>query len=586
MTSRDTQCPFPAPCRYHDPEGFDTQRQTEAENSSHSELVMLDAPPARPTAESRATALAEMLASPTITRSQSLTIASAHLLDSEDPGEAATLLNTIKRIQDGIDAAREAISAEEYWSVVLSYNNWTDPQRELLAAIRNPDLAVVVAYGPVACGKTISLTAGLVGLMLTQGEDNAGVVHGVITRSRQQAGTTILSNLQRWAHSAWSRVTPREDGWSIADLRLVRSVGAHDTSAHQIQGGDWAGALVNEGTILPVTMMNQVVERCRVGWGKVLVDTNPDTPANEFEVNYVRSIEAGERSGKVVRFALVDEDSWNPDSGTYDSSPCWWHPASYVESLCRTYPRGTPEHDRRILGKAAFHSGMVFPNVGQCLAPWDGVEPEMWLISIDVGFNNSATHAIAIAASQSETGEWSLSVCNEWRYSGSETGVPRGFGWQTSAVLDWIAEIAPGHQNLNVIVDEAESQFIKELAMGLSKRIQDDPNEPLIHAQLKQPPAKSTVDESIRAVHSLTDPDFGYLRIDSARCPELVGEMQKLMWREDAAKRDLDKPTIGEDHGVAALRYAAVLWELGGPGRVLEHKVMSDPDVQAGGTYQ
>jgi len=520
----------------------------------------------------KALSLDERLEHRSFSRPETLAYLSSYFGQAADAYGAVALVRAAKTVQDGIDAAREAKSAEEYWNRILSTTIWSEPQRELISAIRNPDLKTVIAYGPVACGKTLALTAGLVGLVLEQGEQNSSIVHAVITRSRQQADITIGTAMQRWAWDAWTNLDNKQNGWTLGGYTMVKSVGAHDLSAHQIQGGDWGGVLLNEGTILPITMVDQALERCRVGYGKVLVDTNPDTPVNEFEERYVRAVEAGERSGKVVRFALVDEDSWDAEANTYTRTPCWWLPENYVADLVANYPKGTPEHDRRILGKPAFHAGMVFPQVMQALAPWDGKVPDFWLVSVDVGYSASATHAICIACTKGNDGVWKLQVAKEWRYSGRDTGQPKAFPWQVTELVSWLQDELEDHADVRLIVDEAESQWIKTLAMHFATEG--------IRWQLTHCP-KGRIDDSIRAVHGLTDPDHGAMRIDGERCPHLVREMQSLMWDEGPAEKDRDKPTIGDDHGVAALRYASILWEQAGPGRMMPHKVVHDREVRA-----
>src|SRR5271157_1805139 len=90
--------------------------------------------------------------------------------------------------------------------------------------------------------------------------------------------------------------------------KKVYAVGANDERAEgKIRGNTYAGALVDEVTILPENFFKQLMIRLSVQGSKVFCSTNPDSPMHWFKTGYIDR--ALELDMKIFKFTLEDNPS-------------------------------------------------------------------------------------------------------------------------------------------------------------------------------------------------------------------------------------------------------------------------------------
>lgn len=112
--------------------------------------------------------------------------------------------------------------------------------------------------------------------------------------------------------------------------RMVYLVGANDEGAEQkVRGATLAGAYINEITLAPKSVFNQLIARCSIEGSKIFGDTNPDSPYHWLRQDYILNPENSVNSLYSLAFTLEDNETladWYKDNlkRLYSSSPMWY----------------------------------------------------------------------------------------------------------------------------------------------------------------------------------------------------------------------------------------------------------------------
>ena len=400
-------------------------------------------------------------------------------------------------------------------------------------------------------------------------------------RAREQYKTN-KGFLEKSAYDTWNIIEPFQDGWKMGDALIRRSVGNNEISEDQIAGSSWAVVLLNEVARMPIGFVKMAGTRVRVGIQRLLYDMNPGTPDDDFEKDYVEQIKDGRRSGKIINFRLVDENSWNSETQTYDKIICHWVNADFIKEQCASYPREHPDHQRLVLGKSAYNAGLLFPNIDRSLSKTPSVELNSYLLTIDVGESNSATHAILnyVFFDETEEGiELRLHSVSEWYHLGKEDGA-KSFEAQSDDILDWLDEVVSEKDKvIRVLIDPSPPEFTRRIVKRYYIRGNKGETELLLEfCHLRN---KGTKEEMTSSLQSLVDKKYGQLLIDEDECPKLVSQLRKITWEELAAMKGEDKvDDSGNYDGFTAMYYLAwQMLESGEPSFFLPHRVLNEDEI-------
>lgn len=306
--------------------------------------------------------------------------------------------------------------------------------------------------------------------------------------------------------------------------RTVHIIGANDIQSEaKIRGLTVAGALVDEITVLPKVMFQQLVARMSVTGARLFGTTNPDSPHHWLKTDW---IDRRDNDIRVFHFELDD----NP-----------YLDASFIAYLKRQYTGLW--YQRFIRGKWVMAEGAVYdmwnprrhvvaslPRIADWLA-----------VGIDYGTTNPF-HAVNIGIGVDSR----LYATSEYRYDSRKQNRQLADSEYSGRLRGWMRQIPiPG-----------------ATARGVAPRyIVVDPSATSFRVQLHEDgvttwPADNSVLDGIRLVSTLLSAEPRPRLLIHKSCRELIQELPGYSWDEKAQAKGEDKPLKVGDHGCDALRYA------------------------------
>ena len=390
-----------------------------------------------------------------------------------------------------------------------------------------------VMCGPQRSGKSVS---GLRGFFHWVGTHFTDHDFCLAARSGKQWQQVILQELEGFAADNDLGVRRREDYWEVeADdggvnrfWRVVAGEGkitsAEATGAcRRIEGMTFTGSYADDACNLPMILVDTIADRTSVTGGKMVLSVRPEGPYHPLKLKYINAIEAGDKRGEIVEFALPDNPSLSADTVS-DMRERW---------------RGQPhEYARRIEGRWSAASGLIY---GQFHHHVVGRVPDdvlgtiyRWEVASDWA-GSSVTHALLLGRAPDGT-VW---IVDEWRHDGRTDGEMLTVD-QASAM---VARLTDGGRR------SITSWVIDPSAEGLIVALRG-----IVRGEVI--PGVADVLEGIRVTGRwLEDGRVKFLR---GKVPYLMQEMGSYLWDAGAAARGEDRPdkeSADGAHGADALRY-------------------------------
>jgi PBSX family phage terminase large subunit len=311
-------------------------------------------------------------------------------------------------------------------------------------------------------------------------------------------------------------------------------IGAKDKSAiGRVRGSTLMIAYVDEATLMPKDVFDELVGRLSSEHAKLLATTNPDSPNHWLLKNYINDEQAA-KDWRRFRFLLEDNLSLDP---------------AYVERVKRQY-RGIPaRYNRMIKGKWVIAEGVIYQKFrnkkrkegGHVINYKDIPFQSMrrCFVGVDYGVGNATVYLLI--------GEFIIDgkkryiVIKEYYYSGRESMKNK----TTSEFAKDFAKWIKGFKALEVVIDPSAAALITEFDLNSIKR-----EAGVFYTVTK---AKNDVDQGIQAVANMFEDDI--LWVCSA-CEHLIEELGIYSWDAKAQEKGVDKPKKENDHACDALRYA------------------------------
>lgn len=294
--------------------------------------------------------------------------------------------------------------------------------------------------------------------------------------------------------------------------RLVHVIGCSDERAEQkIRGTTFAGAYVDEATLIPETAFKMLQSRLRVPNAKLFCTTNPDSPYHWFKKDYVDD----NPDVKSWQFNMEDNPFITDDYKAYIKRQYkgLWHQryieGKWVQAEGAIYDFFTEKYDviDSPLGNARYYTvGVDYGTTNPCAF-------------VLVGFN---PHAIP-----------NMWVEDEYYYN--------------SRV----------HQRQKTDAEYADdlAQFIKNRRV---EAIYLDPSAASFRAALMKIGVENVFDANNDVANGIIYTGRkvanGSLKI-CRKCSHLISEFQSYVWDEKCLKIGIDKPKKENDHALDALRY-------------------------------
>lgn len=295
--------------------------------------------------------------------------------------------------------------------------------------------------------------------------------------------------------------------------RKVYVVGANDERAEgKIRGATFAGALVDEATLLPETFFRMLLSRLSIDGAKVFITTNPDSPYHWLKQNFLDRTDELDLS--VFKFRLEDNPSLS---------------ASFINNLKKEY-RGL-WYKRFIEGEWVLAEGAIYDffDTSYHTVKEPPTYAKQYYLGIDYGTTNPFA---AVLVGYNDDHHPSLWVEKEYLWDSSKQGYQK----TDSEYADDIQKAFEGYPVRLIYLDPSAESFQVELRRR---------NKPV-----KQ--ANNEVLNGIRfCANLITQGDITICR----SCPNLIREIEGYVWDSKAAKDGIDKPLKKNDHLVDAFRY-------------------------------
>lgn len=295
--------------------------------------------------------------------------------------------------------------------------------------------------------------------------------------------------------------------------KTIHIIGADDERAEsKIRGPTFAGAYVDEATIIPESVFKMLISRCAMGEAKIFATTNPDSPYHWFKRDFL------EDNPDVTSFQFTLED--NPELTQEDK-----------DYLRRQY-KGL-WYQRFIEGKWVQAEGSIYDSFDEKKDVLD-IAPSYtadYIVGIDYGTTNPCAFLLIGMDSSRFPNIW---VEEEYYYSSQVHQRQK----TDSEYAEDLKRFIHGKSIRAIYLDPSAASFRMELLkQGVQKLME----------------AKNEVLDGIRFVSKLLN--NGTFKICRG-CKNLIAEFQGYVWDPKSLQQGIDKPKKENDHALDALRYA------------------------------
>ena len=290
-------------------------------------------------------------------------------------------------------------------------------------------------------------------------------------------------------------------------------IGANDERATgKIQGATFAGAWIDEGTLIPETFFKMLLSRLSIPNAKIFVTTNPDSPYHWLKTDYIDRED--ELDMKTFKFSIDDNPSLTD---------------AYKDSLKKEF--SGLWYNRYILGHWCLAEDAIYDffNEDFHVIKSPPTYAKYYVCGIDYGTTNPFAATLVGYNGQSHPALW---VEKEYYYDSKKKGRQKTDSEYADDLQRWMY----GYPIRAFYLDPSAASMEVELKR---RRL------PVIQAE-------NDVLAGIRFVASL------FVQGDLAimdTCSELIQEIGGYVWDQDASKNGLDKPLKRNDHLNDSLRY-------------------------------
>lgn len=295
--------------------------------------------------------------------------------------------------------------------------------------------------------------------------------------------------------------------------RLVHVIGCSDERAEQkIRGTTFAGAYVDEATLIPESAFKMLQSRLRIPGAKLFCTTNPDSPYHWFKRDYI------DNNSDVKSWKFLMED--NP-----------FLTKDYKDYLKRQY-KGL-WYQRFIEGKWVQAEGAVYDFFDEAFHVIEHT-PDVanyYVCGVDYGTTNPCAFVLVGYNPNKPLNMW---VEDEYYFNSNKAQHQKTDSEYAQDLIKFIE-----NKNVKAIyIDPSAASFKQELIRQGIEIVNDADNE---------------VIDGIHFVRMLLS--NGTIKV-VRKCTNLISEFQSYVWDKKATEKGIDKPLKENDHALDALRYA------------------------------
>ena len=295
--------------------------------------------------------------------------------------------------------------------------------------------------------------------------------------------------------------------------KKVYVVGANDERAEgKIRGSTFAGALVDEASIIPESFFKMLLSRLSVDNAKVFVTTNPDSPLHWLKTDFIDR--RSELDISVFRFVLDD----NPSLGQV-----------YKDNLKKEY-KGL-WYKRFILGDWVLAEGSIYDFFDTALHVVQAPKTyaKQFFVGIDYGTTNPFAAVLVGFNDDAHPAIW----------------VEKEYYWDSKAM---------GFQ-------KSDSEYARDLEREFGgypvTLYYLDPSAASFEVELKRnkKPVKQAINDVLDGIRFVGSMIAQGDLVICKKCVNLIKEMESYVWDSKSVKLGEDKPLKQHDHSVDAMRY-------------------------------
>jgi PBSX family phage terminase large subunit len=334
----------------------------------------------------------------------------------------------------------------------------------------------------------------------------------LVGRTDKTIKRNIISPLQELVGSAFVYSSGKGECYLYG--RTMYVVGANDDRAEaKIRGSEFAGALIDELTLIPENFFKMLLSRLSIPKAKVFASTNPDSPYHWVKKDFINR--KNDMSCSVFSFSIDDNPSLDED---------------FKENLKKEY-RGL-WYRRFILGEWCVADGAVydfFDETIHCIdhPPSNAIS---YYLGIDYGTTNPCVFTLIGYNPSSYPNMW---LEKEYYYASGENQKQKS---DYEYVMD-LTKFLDGIYVDAIYIDPSAASLKQELKRQGYYQVKDAINDVL---------------PGIRFVGQLIS--NGTLKICS-QCSNIIKEFSNYVWDSKASAKGEDKPIKLNDHALDSLRY-------------------------------
>lgn len=295
--------------------------------------------------------------------------------------------------------------------------------------------------------------------------------------------------------------------------RTIHVIGANDERAEgKIRGATFAGAYVDEITLIPESFFIMLLSRLSVKGSKLFGTTNPDGPYHWLKLNYLDRKE--ELNLKQWHFTIEDNPSLDPE---------------YIDSLKKEYTGLW--YKRFIEGLWVLAEGTVYDMFDEnkhVIRTFPAAE--YYLVGIDYGTHNPTVFCLIGVNEKSKPKAW---LEREYYYDSRQTHKQKTDSEYADDLKGFLGKIQPR----KIYLDPSAASFKLELRKKGFTFVTDANNDVLdgIRTQSK--------------MLSSGEYQIGY------NCTNTIQEYGSYIWDQKATNYGEDKPLKNKDHCLDSSRY-------------------------------
>jgi len=385
----------------------------------------------------------------------------------------------------------------------------TELSDKQIESFQDSTARINIFEGPVRAGKSfIALIrwlefcrSGPKGPLIICGKTDKTIKRNIITPLQELVGSAVQYSSGKGEVYLYNRV--------------MNVVGANDDRAEQkIRGSEYAGALIDEATLIPESFFKMLLSRLSVEGAQLFCSTNPDSPYHWLKRDFMDR--RHELDLKVFSYSIHDNPSLSE---------------KYIADLSAEY-QGL-WYKRYILGDWVLADGAVYDffddKIHVIKAP--AMPADYYIVGIDYGTTNPTVFSLIGYNPGCYPNMW---LEKEYFYDSQKTMKHKS---DYEYALDLI-EFVKGYNVKRIYVDPSAASFKQELRRNGIYNVLD---------------AKNDVLPGIRFQAQLLS--NGTYKI-CENCVETLKEYRNYLWDSKASERGKDEPIKKNDHSMDAQRYA------------------------------